>query len=185
MTGSATVSADAKFEGFCLRSAYVCGGSRKMRPGRQANKLILNLYALLRRGLVCSFRSISYCPLASRIVTRQKAEQKRQKAVDFLNRIGESEKADEFATMSTQEYIDHKGLQVTNNPRRNCFMPQRKADLQDILDSVQDLLENVYTPESSREELAAAVGDARDQLTGEDEDADDANDNGDDDDNGD
>jgi hypothetical protein len=117
-----------------------------------------------------------FCPLASKTVSFEQAEAKRQKAVDFLNRIGDSDAAADFDTMSTQEYIDHRGLKITNNPRRrmNC-MPQSKADLEGILDNVQDILETAYTPESSREDLVAAVSDALDQLAGpeeEDEDED-------------
>jgi len=61
---------------------------------------------------------------------------------------------------------------------------QHLSDLQDTLDQIHDILESVYTPESSREDLAAAVGDALNQLAGEDEDEDEDADE-DDDDNGD
>jgi hypothetical protein len=105
--------------------------------------------------------------MASKTVTREQAEAKRQKAVDFLNRIGQSDHADEFDAMSTDEYAEHKGLTLTNNPRRNRFMPsngQTKTDLQEILDNVSEILDGVYTPEASREDLAAAVGEALDAL---------------------
>ena len=39
-----------------------------------------------------------------------------------------------------------------------------KADMQDLCDQVQDILSEAYTPEASREELAAAIGDALDLL---------------------
>jgi len=55
-----------------------------------------------------------------------------------------------------------------------------KADLQDQIDSAIEVLQDAYTPETSREDLAAAVVSALDILNGEDEDDDDAN--GDDDD---
>ena len=57
-----------------------------------------------------------------------------------------------------------------------------KADLQDICDHVQQTLESAYTPESSREDLAAAVGDALAVLDpdtygdGDDDDGDDDDD---------
>jgi hypothetical protein len=44
-----------------------------------------------------------------------------------------------------------------------------KADLEQILDDVQDCLEGAYTPESSREDLAAAIGKALDLLDEGDE----------------
>jgi hypothetical protein len=42
------------------------------------------------------------------------------------------------------------------------------SDLQDIVDQVTDLLTDVYQPESSREDLASAIGDALDVLQGSD-----------------
>ena len=39
-----------------------------------------------------------------------------------------------------------------------------KSDLQDVCDQVQDILTDAYTPEASREDLAAAIGDALDVL---------------------
>lgn len=52
-------------------------------------------------------------------------------------------------------------------------MAQTKTDLQDVLDGVEDLLQNVYQPETSREEAMAAIGDALDQIAGENGDEDD------------
>ena len=57
-----------------------------------------------------------------------------------------------------------------------------KADLQDQINSAISTLQDAYTPETSREDLAAAVGEALDILNGEDEDDDDANGDDDDDD---
>ena len=65
----------------------------------------------------------------------------------------------------------------TNNPT--------KADLQDAIDAIQGTLENVYQPETSREEMAGAIGDVLDQLADlggeeEDEDEDDVDEDDDD-----
>ena len=52
-------------------------------------------------------------------------------------------------------------------------MPQQsKADLQDVLDQVSDILQEAYQPESDRETLAAAIGDALDAINSESEDDD-------------
>ena len=55
-----------------------------------------------------------------------------------------------------------------------------KAELQDCLDQVQDILNAGYTPESSQEDLAGAIGDALDVILGnapdDDSNADDSND---------
>jgi hypothetical protein len=42
-----------------------------------------------------------------------------------------------------------------------------KADLQDCIDAATQILEDPYKPESSREDLAAAVGDALAALSGD------------------
>jgi hypothetical protein len=57
-----------------------------------------------------------------------------------------------------------------------------KAELEDMVDQVTQILQGAYTPESSREDLAAAVGDALDVLGGAEEDEDDDDDAADDDD---
>ena len=59
--------------------------------------------------MICPRRSDAYFFLASKTVTREQAEAKRQKAVDFLNRMGDSDAADDFDAMSTDEYAEHKG----------------------------------------------------------------------------
>jgi hypothetical protein len=47
-----------------------------------------------------------------------------------------------------------------------------KGDLQDRIDSAIDLLDDAYAPETTREDLAQAVGQALDILKGEDDDED-------------
>jgi hypothetical protein len=51
-----------------------------------------------------------------------------------------------------------------------------KADLQDQVDLAIDVLDDAYAPESTREDLAEAVGNALDILRGESEDDDDDDD---------
>jgi len=53
-------------------------------------------------------------------------------------------------------------MNVAGNGNGNGSMT--KADLADVCDQVQQILEDAYTPESSREDLAAAIGDALDLL---------------------
>ncbi len=55
-----------------------------------------------------------------------------------------------------------------------------KGDLQERIVSAIDLLDDAYAPETTREDLAQAVGQALDILKGEDDDEDD-NDSEDDD----
>jgi hypothetical protein len=58
-----------------------------------------------------------------------------------------------------------------------------KTELQDCVDEAASILEDAYTPEASREELAAAIGQALDILSGDEEEKDE-DDQGDDDDRG-
>jgi hypothetical protein len=131
--------------------------------------------------------------LASKRVSLEQAEQKRQQAIAFLDRLGESDKADEFRNMTTAEYVSHKGLQVQNRNRRRWFIMatgSTKTDLQNAINEVSDLLDSAYAPESSREDLVAAISNALDVLDDvaeepEDGDEDSDIDSGDDDANGD
>ena len=45
-----------------------------------------------------------------------------------------------------------------------------KAEIENLLDEVQGVLEAAYTPEASREELAQAIGEALDLLEGGEDD---------------
>jgi hypothetical protein len=55
-----------------------------------------------------------------------------------------------------------------------------KNELQEQLDSIAEVLNEAYTPETTREDLAAAVGEALDIINGEDGDADDSDPDSDD-----
>ena len=51
-----------------------------------------------------------------------------------------------------------------------------KADIQDQVDQAIDVLDDAYAPESTREDLAEAIGSALDILRGESDDDDDTDD---------
>jgi hypothetical protein len=118
-------------------------------------------------------------------VTREQAERKQRQAVTLMERIGDSDRADEFDEMSVEEYAEHRGLQIAN-PRRTGRKPSMatKNELQEQLDSIGEVLNGAYTPETTREDLAAAVGEALDIINGdtdEDDSDTDDDDTGDDD----
>ena len=122
-------------------------------------------------------------------VTLEQAERKRKQAVGFLERMGDDDAADEFADMSTQDYAEHKGLRIANpaiskGETTMAATTISKSDLQDAIDRAIETLDEAYTPESTREELATAMGQALDILNGED-DEDEDDDEDDDDDSGD
>ena len=92
-----------------------------------------------------------------------------------MERIGDSDRADEFDGLSVDEYAEHRGLKIAN-PRgtgRKANMAT-KSELQEQVDSAAAVLNEAYTPEASREDLASAVGEALDILNGEDADEDDS-----------
>jgi hypothetical protein len=123
----------------------------------------------------------------------EQVEAKKRKGVQFLRDIvGDDDRADDLEDESVSSYADRKHITISNSPqRRTNFMPSgnggngdtlTKAELQDCIDQAVQILQDAYQPESSREDLAGAVGNALDVLEGNgDEDEDD---DGDDDDNG-
>jgi hypothetical protein len=111
--------------------------------------------------------------MAKKPVTREQAERKKTQAAAFMERIGESDRASEFDDMSVDEYAEHRGLQIANpKPKARKTNMATKSELQEQVDSAAAVLNEAYTPETTREDLAAAVGEALDILNGEDEDSD-------------
>lgn len=114
--------------------------------------------------------------------TREQAEGKKARAADFMARIGDPERARDFDEMSIEEYAEHRGFQLANPPKRRTnrkgFMPNgtSKAIVEDQVDRAIDVLDQAYAPESSREDLAEAVGSALDILRGDDDSDEDSDD---------
>jgi len=85
------------------------------------------------------------------------------------------DRASDIEDQSPEDFADSRGVVITNNRGRSLAVANgngstgmTKADLEDSVDQALDILQAAYTPEASREELAAAVGDAIDALSGED-----------------
>ena len=119
--------------------------------------------------------------------TREQAARKKAQAAAFMERIGQPERAEEFETMSVDEYAEQKGIRVSNpttrrerNRMANVNNTTTKADLQDTIDQAIGVLADAYTPEVSREDLAEAVGNALEILRDEDEVEEEEEDDGDD-----
>jgi hypothetical protein len=112
-----------------------------------------------------------------REITREQAARKKAQAATFMGRIGETDRAQEFDSMSVDDYAERRGLRLSNPASRErkimaSVNTVTKSDLQDVIDEVIDVLDDAYDPESSREALAEAVGQALDVLRGEDEEPD-------------
>jgi predicted RNase H-like nuclease (RuvC/YqgF family) len=103
-------------------------------------------------------------------LTRSEAEIKRQKAVDFLHRIGNDDLADDFEDMSPEEYAEHKGAELLENPHRRVTMAKRRKTVVELEAEVADLQEQVGDLEEENESLQGQLDQVADIVTGEDED---------------
>jgi hypothetical protein len=105
-------------------------------------------------------------------MTRSEAEAKRQKAVEFLRRIGREDEAEQFEAMDAAEYAEHKGAELVENPLRRKVMRrtnQSKSKLQTELDNANAYIEEL---ENKLDSIAGiATGDEE-----EDDDSDSDND---------
>src|SRR5215469_13959365 len=91
------------------------------------------------------------------------------KAARFARDVLEDDDlADDLKHESPESYAERKHISIINSPKRRTTNMTNsnltKSDLEDVCDQVQDILTDAYTPESSREDLAAAIGDALDLL---------------------
>jgi hypothetical protein len=92
------------------------------------------------------------------------------KAVRFLRDVvGDSDKADEFDSISPEEYALHKGITILENMPATAS--PAKAELEQALDDIEAILDDALDPELSREEVVSKVKEAYDIACGdEDED---------------
>jgi hypothetical protein len=115
-----------------------------------------------------------------KVMTRSEAEAKRQKAVEFLRRIGNDGLADEFDNMDAEGYAEHKRAELIENPNnsRSKSMPssKSKAELESELDEANDYIEEL---ESKLDQIAGIATDEEEDQ-GEDDDSDDSGDDGED-----
>ena len=114
-----------------------------------------------------------------KFMTPGEAETKRQKAVEFLRRIGNDDLADEFYGMSPQDYAEHKGAQLMENPNRRKGTMARiksKVELESELDEANEYIEQLEG------KLNDIVGIAADEIEEEAEDDDEGDEDEEDDD---
>jgi hypothetical protein len=118
-------------------------------------------------------------------VTLEEIEVRQRKAVDFAeNVLGDTDLADSLEDEDPRDYAERKHLTISNSSKRRMTTvangdTMTKSELQDSIDAATSILEAAYTPEASREDMAAAIGDALNALSGdyddeeEDQDSDD------------
>jgi hypothetical protein len=69
----------------------------------------------------------------------------RQKAVDFLSRIGEDERAADFASMSIEEYAANKKIQLLNPKEVRPMARTTRSELEEENERLLDALEEART----------------------------------------
>ena len=122
--------------------------------------------------------------------TYDELEATKAKAARFArDALEDDDLAGDLEGESPESYAERKRITIINPPKRrttnmagNGNGNLTKSDLQDVCDQVQDILSDAYMPEASREDLAAAIGDALDLLENGPTDDTDADDDADDDD---
>jgi len=95
------------------------------------------------------------------------AETKRQKAIEFLERIGGD--ADKFREMDAAEYAASKGAELLQNPSKRRTAVATKSELAETLDLLADGLDEALDPELTREELVSKVKDLAGIASGDDD----------------
>ena len=122
--------------------------------------------------------------------TYDQVEKTKAKASRFAADVLEDDDlADSLEDESPEDYAERKGIVITNSGQRrkdvangNGSDDMTKSELQDCVDQALDILQGAYVPESDRETLAQAVGDAIAALEGDGDEDDDGDDTDDDDD---
>jgi hypothetical protein len=92
------------------------------------------------------------------------AETKRQKAIEFLERVGGD--ANKFRQMSAAEYASSKGAELLDNPSKRK-LTMTKTEMAETLDQVEDGLSEALDPQLSREELVAKVMELQELVSGD------------------
>jgi hypothetical protein len=120
--------------------------------------------------------------VAKKVLTRKQAETAKRRAELFVtNVLGDEDRGNEIADQSVDEWAEDTGRKITNPWRKKVANGITTSDLQETIDQACDVLNEAYTPEASREDLASAVGQALEILSGDDDQGDDDDDQDDDD----
>ena len=99
-----------------------------------------------------------------KFITKGEAETKRQKAIEFMERIGGD--ADKFRDMDAAKYAESRGVEFRENSVRSVTA-MTKSELAETLDELADGLDECLDPQLSREDLVAKIKDLSDIASGE------------------
>ena len=104
-----------------------------------------------------------------KFLSQSEAENKRLKAVEFLERIGGD--ADKFRDMDAAEYAASKGAELLPNPSTRRIT-LTKTEMAETLDQIEDGLADALDPILSREELVAKVQELQELVSGDEDETD-------------
>ena len=109
-------------------------------------------------------------------LTREQLQSGKEKAERFTRDVrDDQELAAQIEAESVEDYARHRGIELVNPHERRVSMAtvkelnQEIGDLEETINEATAILEDAYTPEASREDLAEAIGNALDILSGEEE----------------
>jgi hypothetical protein len=106
-------------------------------------------------------------------LTREQLQSRKEKAEPFTRDVrDDQELAAQIEAESVEDYARHRGIELLYPNERRVSMAtvkelnQEIGDLEETIDEATAILEDAYTPEASREDLAEAIGNALDVLSG-------------------
>ena len=107
----------------------------------------------------------------AKYMTRSEAATAKDKAAKLMESTGQPDRADQFRRMSLDQYAQHRGATLMDNPRlRRGFMTaETKDELSDKIDEIESLIDEALDAELTREKVIQKIKAMRDVVEGEDD----------------
>ena len=97
-------------------------------------------------------------------MTRSEAATAKDRAAKLMESTGQSDRAEDFRRMSVEQYAEHRGAMLMDNPRSRRAIMSTKTELQDQIEQLEDLLEEALDAELSREEVIGKLKEMKDVI---------------------
>lgn len=118
--------------------------------------------------------------MARKVLTRDQAETAKKRAISFLrNVLQDDDRADEVESEDLDQWAEETGRTITNPTKRKTTLMANgvsKADLQDALDQIGDVVADALDPASERADLVQALQQIDALVSGDGDDDDDSDD---------
>jgi hypothetical protein len=96
-------------------------------------------------------------------MSESEAEKKRLQAIEFMERVGND--PSKFEQMDAAAYAEHRGAELQNPSKGKTEMT--KQELDELVDTLADGLEECLDPSLTREEVISKVQELSDLASGE------------------